>query len=212
MNLTQAQVRERFDKDDLKIAFIGMSNIGKSMTAKRLSNAYDFTLIDIDSEIQKQLGQDSMDEFAKWQGQPYEEGYKEREEKSLALETETILAAINNTKGNVILDTAGSVIYTSMAALKALKHDFFIVHIKADRAEVTRLKSIYYTSPKPLAWDKHYKPNPKLSHAENIQKCYPKLLKARAKLYAALADQQISSKFIVGDGADAKTLLEALGT
>jgi len=212
MNLSQAEVRKHFDAGRLKIAFIGMSNIGKSMTAKRLAKTFKFDLIDIDQDIQKRLGKDSMEDFAKWQGQPYEPGYKDREMHSLALETEAILSAMNRAKGNVILDTAGSVIYTSQAALEILKADFFIVHIVADRADIKRLKDIYYTSPKPLAWANHYKANPKLSNSENIQKCYPGLLKARAKLYAALADQQLCSKFITGDGANARTLFEALGS
>lgn len=212
MKLTQAQILERYDARDLKIALIGMSNIGKSMTAKRLAKAFDFQLIDIDSEIQKRLGQDSMEDFAGWQGQPYEPGYKDREKQSLALETDAMLAAMQQTSGNVILDTAGSVIYTSDAALRQLKDTYFVVHIAADRADIKRLQDIYFTSPKPLVWADHYQERPNLSHIENIQKCYPELLKSRAKLYAALADDRISSKFIMGDGADSEVLLRSLGT
>ena len=211
MKLTQAQILERYYAGDLKIALIGMSNIGKSMTARRLASAFDFNLIDIDSEIQKRLGQDSMEDFAKWQGQPYEPGYKDRETQSVMLETEAILAAMKQAKGNVILDTAGSVIYTSEQALNELKETYFIVHIAADRADIKRLQDIYFTSPKPLVWAGHYKPDTALSPDKNIRACYPNLLKARAKLYADLADERVSSKFIMGDGADAEVLLGSLG-
>jgi len=212
VKLTQAEVRERYQASNLKIAFIGMSNIGKSMTAKRLAKAYNFSLVDIDHNIQNILGKDSMEDFAKWQGQPFEPGYAEREKKSLRLETDAMREAMITAEGNVILDTAGSVIYTDPPILETLKSDYFLIYIAADRADLKRLQDIYYTSPKPLAWAEHFKADPNLSDEANIRKCFPKLLKARAGLYAALADQKLNSKFIIDTHTDGDALFEALGT
>ena len=71
MKLTRAEFAKRYAKGTLKIAFIGMSNIGKSYTALRLASRYDFNLIEVDKIIWENLGHESMDAFAKWQGHPY---------------------------------------------------------------------------------------------------------------------------------------------
>ena len=70
MKLTKAEFAERYAKGTLKIAFIGMSNIGKSYTALRLATRYEFNLIEVDKIIWENLGHDSMEAFAQWQGHP----------------------------------------------------------------------------------------------------------------------------------------------
>ena len=95
MQLTRADFEKRYAENTLRIAFVGMSNIGKSYTGSRLSKALDFDLIQVDELIWEALGQGSMADFAAWQGQPYSEGYAEREAKSIALESEATAKALN---------------------------------------------------------------------------------------------------------------------
>ena len=85
MQLSRAEFDAHYAAGTLKIAFVGMSNIGKSYTAMRLATQYDFSLIEVDKIIWENLGHDSMDAFAQWQGQPYTEGYAEREAHSICL-------------------------------------------------------------------------------------------------------------------------------
>lgn len=212
MRLTPEIFAEKYDKQDLKLAFIGMSNIGKSYTAKRLEKAYDFGLIDIDQEIQDVMGHASMEDFARWQGHPYEPGYAEREAKSIAIESDVTLAATQNGKGNCILDTPGSVIYIRPDVLKAVIDNFLIVHIKAVDSDIERLKIDYFGRPKPLVWAGHYHNNPKKTERENILESYPKLLASRTERYAELANVTLASDFIIDPAVTPQDIFKALSS
>jgi len=61
MQLTRADFEKRYAENTLRIAFVGMSNIGKSYTGSRLSKAFNFDLIQVDELIWEALGQGSMD-------------------------------------------------------------------------------------------------------------------------------------------------------
>jgi len=200
MRLSSDEISRRFDARTLKLAFIGMSNIGKSYTAKRLKDAYGFHRIEVDTIIWEGLGYDTMAELAAWQGQPYEDGYAEREAESLRLEKQACHKAMDiglgSTLGNVIIDTPGSVIYTGDDTLERLKSEYLVVHIKAGPDDFHRLEREYFERPKPLIWAGHFKASDSLTDLENIRACYPHLLAARAKLYAALSDITLQSQFI----------------
>ena len=157
MKLSRKEFEARYEQGRLKLAFIGMSNIGKSYTAMRLATAYDFNLIEVDKIIWENLGHDSMDAFAQWQGHPYTEGYGERETQSIALETLATKKALQTHKRNPIIDTTGSVIYTDEAVLKTLKDNYYVVYIEAMEDHIERLKAQYFKQPKPLVWAGHYK-------------------------------------------------------
>ena len=142
MKLTKAEFAERYAKGTLKIAFIGMSNIGKSYTALRLATRYEFNLIEVDKIIWENLGHDSMEAFAQWQGHPYTHGYSEREKESIALESQATRAALNTQEQNPMIDTTGSVIYVDQDVLKKLKQDYYVVYIEAMQDHICLL----YTS------------------------------------------------------------------
>lgn len=210
MILSRKEFESRYDADRLKIAFIGMSNIGKSYTASRLQSVYDFKSIEIDDLIIEALGETSMAGFAAWQGQPYEDGYAAREARSIALETQAVSQALLSATRNTLIDTPGSVIYTDTSVLKALKNECLIVYIRAQEADIERLKRDYFANPKPLIWKDYYKPDPKLTDFENILACFPDLLTARSKAYAALADITLDADFIIDPDTTPKDLFSAL--
>ncbi|MEM7730404.1 MAG: hypothetical protein AAF311_14230 [Pseudomonadota bacterium] len=197
MNLDRAEFERRYADGTLKLALVGMSNIGKSYSAMRLATDFDFTLIEVDRLIWGALGEDDMDAFAVWQGQPYTLGYAERERRSIALETDATRKSLLSTARNPILDTTGSVIYTDEDVLEAMKRDWFVVYIEAAEAHLERLKSQYFARPKPLAWNGHYRTLEGMSQTESLLACYPGLLASRAKDYARLADRTISSEDIL---------------
>lgn len=210
MNLSRADFERRYENGTLKLALIGMSNIGKSYSALRLSTDYDFSLIEVDKLIWEELGQGSMDDFARWQGQPYTEGYEAREAKSIALETAATAKALASDQRNPLLDTTGSVIYTSEEVRKALKDTYFIVHIKAGDDALEGLKSQYFQSPKPLIWAGHYQKVEGKSEEDSALESYPKLLKSRSILYSQLADHTINSSQILNPSLTTKALFELL--
>lgn len=203
MKLSRAEFDRRYQSGTLKVALIGMSNIGKSYSGMRLATDYDFTLIEVDRLIWDALGETDMDAFAAWQGQPYSEGYEERERHSLALESDATRQSLLTPARNPLLDTTGSVIYTEPAVLEAIQKDWFTVYIKAAPEHLDRLKSQYFAQPKPLAWHGHYQRRAGMSETESLLASYPDLLAARAEDYAALADRTISSIDILTDDTQA---------
>ena len=210
MKLTKAEFAERYAKGTLKIAFIGMSNIGKSYTALRLATRYEFNLIEVDKIIWENLGHDSMEAFAQWQGHPYTQGYSERERESIALESQATRAALNTQEQNPMIDTTGSVIYVNQDVLKKLKQDYYVVYIEAMQDHVERLKVQYFKHPKPLIWAGHYKKIDGLSESESILQCYPKLLESRAESYAKLADVTLPSTMILNADVSIENIYAAL--
>jgi shikimate kinase len=210
MKLSRAEFETRYKAGTLKIAFIGMSNIGKSYTAMRLATKYDFSLIEVDKLIWENLGHDNMVAFAKWQGHPYSEGYAAREKHSILLESAATRKALKTDRRNPIIDTTGSVIYTGADVLKVLTQDYYVVYIEAMPEHLERLKAQYFKQPKPLIWAGHYKKIGRLSDTESIMQCYPKLLRSRAKAYAGLADITLPSTMILNTDIKAEQVYAAL--
>lgn len=210
MRLTKAGFDTRYAAGDLRLAFVGMSNIGKSYTATRLSKTHDFQLVEVDRLIREELGQGSMADFAKWQDQPYTDGYDDREAISIGLETSATRKAITRTDGNTLLDTTGSVIYVDADVTAQLKRDFLIVHISAGIEDLKRLKEDYFALPKPLVWRGHYQQLEGMTQEESILECYPKLLNSRKAAYENLADTELESSFVLNSGTTMDAVFTAI--
>jgi shikimate kinase len=210
MELSRAEFDARYAAGTLKVAFIGMSNIGKSYTAMRLATKYDFSLIEVDKIIWENLGHDSMDAFAQWQGHPYTDGYAEREKHSIALETDATRKALKTTKRNPMIDTTGSVIYTDDDVLKLLRQNYYVIYIEAMEDHLERLKVQYFKQPKPLIWAGHYKKLEGKTETESILEAYPELLTSRGKAYAQQADIALPSKMILNPDVSIEDIFEAL--
>ena len=210
MQLSRAEFESCYQAGRLKVAFIGMSNIGKSYTAMRLATDYDFSLIQIDKLIWENLGHSDMEAFAQWQGHPYTDGYEAREQQSIALETGATRKAMDNDARNPIIDTTGSVIYTDASVLEALRRDYYVVYIKADSGHIETLMHLYFQQPKPLIWAGYYKKIAGLTETKSIMQCYPNLLQSRAKAYEALADTSLSSTMILNKDITIEDIFNAL--
>jgi len=131
MKLSRDEFYARLNAGDLRLTFIGMSNIGKSFTAMRLRKSHGFDLYEVDEAIQKSLGLKSMQESADWMGFPYEATYAKREAEYLALESKLTAQAFDKSDKNLILDTTGSVIYLDKQTRDLLSKKSVIVHIQA---------------------------------------------------------------------------------
>ena len=210
MKLSRAEFDARYAAGKLKVAFIGMSNIGKSYTAMRLATKYDFSLIEVDKIIWENLGHDSMDAFAQWQGHPYTDGYAEREKHSIDLESEATRKALETAERNPMIDTTGSVIYTDSDVLETLRDSYYVVYIEAMEDHLKRLKVQYFKQPKPLVWAGHYEKIKGKTQTESILECYPKLLSSRAKAYAKHADTTLPSTMILNPDVSIEDIFEAL--
>jgi len=210
MKLNRSDFESRFRSGKLRLAFIGMSNIGKSYTATRLAERFDFELVEVDKLIWEELGHDDMASFAEWQGQPYSDGYSDREKRSIALETAATRKALSLNKRNTILDTTGSVIYTGDDVLQVLCETHYVVYIQASEAALERLKVQYFQQPKPLIWKNYFDQNLGLTDQDAVLESYPKLLEARAESYEALADAVLSSEYILNPKNTVEDIFEKL--
>lgn len=210
MQLSRAEFERRYAEGRLRIALIGMSNIGKSYTGMRLATHFDFELIEVDKLIREELGHNDMDAFAAWQGQPYTDGYAERESESKRLESAATQKALDSMVGNAVLDTTGSVIYTDKMVQKTLSSHWYIVYISASKDAIERLKVQYFKQPKPLMWNGHFKRTSGQSSKEAILDSYPKLLASRARDYAVLADKEIGSEVILDPSLSIQDIFERL--
>lgn len=210
MQLSRAEFEQRYVEGNLRIALVGMSNIGKSYTGTRLASALNFELIEVDKLIRQMLGHDDMEAFAAWQGQPYSDGYDARESESRILESKATQKALEYTAGNAVLDTTGSVIYTDNLVQEKLTTDWYIIHISASETAVDRLKKQYFKHPKPLMWNGLYNCKSGQDPDTAILECYPKLLASRVKAYAALADKTVGSDVILDPAQTIEDIFEAL--
>lgn len=210
MKLSRTEFESKYHSGKLRLAFIGMSNIGKSYTAKRLAEKFEFSLVEVDKLIWEELGHNDMESFAEWQGQPYSEGYSDREERSIALETTATRKALTLDKPNTILDTTGSIIYTEVSVLEALSQTHYVVYIQASSDALERLKLQYFQQPKPVIWKSYFEQAVGQSDKDAVLTSYPKLLKARADSYNALADTVLSSEYILDPNNSVSDIFEKL--
>jgi len=211
VRLTQAEFDEKRTQGTLRLALIGMSNIGKSYTAQRLVRAEGFTCYDVDAAIQAEMGNPNMQEMAKWMGHPYTDGYAKKAAKYLALEAELSLKA-NTQIGNLILDTTGSVVHIPDTAKQKLKDNFLIVYIKASPADIDILTQRYFKYPKPTIWGDSFQKISGKSNRASLLTCYPHLLKHRAKLYENMADISVQASVLTNQDlkdADILPLLQS---
>ncbi|PHR93290.1 MAG: hypothetical protein COA69_04940 [Robiginitomaculum sp.] len=187
MILTQDDFDTRYRENRLRIALVGMSNIGKSHWTYQITSDHNFKSYEVDAAIQAELSLHSVSQSAKWMGHPYEDGYAEKSALYLQHEAKGTLAA-NALDGNIVLDTTGSIIHLDKNIKNGLQNSYLTVYLKASTEAVRTLVERFNLSPKPLIWSTHYHKHSGQSDYDSMFTCYPNLLEAREKLYEQLAD------------------------
>src|SRR3989338_177053 len=81
--LTQAEYDAHIADNSLRIAFVGMSNVGKSYRSKVLRDQFGFDWYQVDKEIIKSLGFSGMKEMPEGPGLPDTPTYEKREREYL---------------------------------------------------------------------------------------------------------------------------------
>ena len=187
--LTTAQFTDLRNRNCLKIALIGMSNIGKTHWAKNIATRYGFTHCEIDTQIQTLLKQADMNACAHWLGLPTTAHYQERECIYLRHEETATRAALSHA-GNFIIDTTGSVVHLSSELRHDIKNQTLIVYLQANAQDMQILRERFESVPKPLIWAEH---TPAFSKTTahipmpQLMTYYTQLMEARAKLYQEMA-------------------------
>ena len=193
MHLTQNQFDQKFKDNQLRLAFIGMSNVGKSFRAKELVKEKNFACKSIDDDICKNIGiEESSEKLAEWLGFPYDVNFSQKQEEYLQSEnslTKKVEIAQNN---NFVLDTTGSVIYSTQETQQFLKDNFLIINFEVPDNLLDLMLETYFAKPKPIIWGDVFNQKEGELNTDALKRCYPELLALRTKKYQALADISIN--------------------
>jgi shikimate kinase len=188
----------------MRLSLVGMSGSGKSYWSKKLSNS-GFRRFCCDDMIAARLTLDlgkkhgNIGAVGRWMGFPFEPQYKEREAKYLACEMEVMsqilgeLAKAEDHPGkNIVVDTTGSVIYTSEAILARLRDCTTVVHLSTP-LEIQKVKlESYIRKPRPILWRDLFIRRRGETNEQVLARCYPLLLASRETQYKKLAHVTIS--------------------
>lgn len=186
-----------------RLAFVGMSNAGKSYRSKVLHNERDFLWYHVDEEIQKALGFADMSEISTWMGYPTSEGYTEREQRYLELENLYTAHAAMQTHGkNLVFDTTGSVIHLQPETLQILSDNCLVVNLEVPEDSLQALIEKFFEEPKPVAWCGRFNQLPGEDTNTALRRCYPALLHARLSAYRAVSHITIPAPFVRDTTAD----------
>ncbi|MAZ67178.1 hypothetical protein CL652_00165 [bacterium] len=179
----------------LRLAFIGMSNAGKSYRSKILRDETDFLWFHVDEGIYRELGFASIEEISSWLGYPTSERYEAREAKYLELENKLTRQSSMRTDGkNLVFDTTGSVVHLSGDTLKTLHDNCLVVHLDVGEESLEKFVERFFKYPKPVAWCGFLQSMGGGSFEEAVRRSYPKLLQFRLKRYRALAQVNVPAR------------------
>ena len=194
MEITRAEFDERFENGELKIALVGMSNVGKSHRGEELEAEQDFYRISVDDFIGGRLEIESIESLADWMGMPYASQFKKNQATYLEAEKDITVSALDRAPAgkNFVLDTTGSVIYLDAVARAYLEKNYLVIGFEVPDNMVPNMVETFFREPKPLIWGDFFKPLPGESNMEALRRCYPLLLKWRAAQYKELSDISLS--------------------
>ena len=204
----------------IKLSLIGMSGAGKSHWAQKLAMA-GFRVIRVDDRIEQKLapelsagGYKGIGGVAEWMGWPDQPTYREREQKYLAREVESMNEALDEMEAagdeGIILDTTGSVVYTGDEICSRMQNCTTVVYLEAPPAEEKILIARYLSDPKPVLWGDQFRKRPNESAKDTVARCYPRLLAHRKKLYEKYAHRVVSIERLRKTNPDARGFLEYL--
>ncbi|MGD8389742.1 MAG: dephospho-CoA kinase [Desulfobacteraceae bacterium] len=201
----------------MRISLIGMAGTGKSTWAKRFQ-AYGFQRIDCDRMIAERLSSnlhaadDLIAALGSWMGLPWEPGYEDRaaqyhrEEMAVMQEALAVLAT-TAPRGDVVVDTAGSVIYTGASILRELIRQTTVVHLETPPEVQERMLEEFLERPGPVLWQGMFRKASGESERQALARCYPRLLADREKRYRALAHVSLPHAFHKEDAQGVEDLM-----
>lgn len=186
--LKPAEFDAHMDAHTLRLAFIGMSNGGKSYRSRVLRDECDFMWYEVDAEIQKDLGFEDMDDISKWMQQPHTDGFEQRQQQYLASESRcTKLDHLDTGGRNLAFDTTGSFIYLDQDALDWLRDETLVVHIDVGEESIARMVRKYFEDPKPVVWGDMFNQEAEEDGDDALMRCFPHLLEDRLQRYRQFA-------------------------
>ena len=198
--ITRDEFEKRLHDGNLALTLIGMSNAGKSYWSARLAQEMGFSHICCDDLIEAEVGhlleelgyKGGIADMAKWLGQPYDIQFAKNQQIYLDLEIATLESIISqlekkSSKGNIIIDTTGSVVHTSSEICAKLKELTTVVYLEATPDMKHEMFERYIAEPMPVVWGDIYSPSAGELPKEALARCYPNLLAYRSGLYGGMS-------------------------
>ena len=210
MLLTRQEFAKRIENNTLHIAFIGMSNTGKSFRSNQLHNSKNFEYVHVDDEIEKELGLQSMKEMAEWMGYPFDARYEKRGLEYLQLEAKHTVQKNISPNKKFVLDTTGSVIYLDSEIHEYLQKNFLCVSFDIQIEKVEEMKTLFFKEPKSVYWGDSFSQKKNEDNIDALKRCYPQLLEDRKKKYRELADVIIPGEISQYEGLSIDRFLEII--
>lgn len=187
-HLTPAELDTHVALGTFRLAFVGMSNAGKSYRSAVLQNELDFFWYEVDAHIQKVLQHENMSDISSWLGHPTMETYHRRAQAYIAAEeTCTYLEGLDTHGKNLVFDTTGSVIYLSDQTKNWLLNECLVVNIDVGTEAIDEMTARYFAEPKPVIWGDTFTRREGEDDASALKRCYPEMLRQRLQAYRALA-------------------------
>lgn len=209
MKFTQAQFDELLDSNQLVLAFVGMSNVGKTYWSKKLAEL-DFEHINCDDRIEAKLapeltalGYSGIADVSRWMGQPYDQQYSTNQQRYLELERavmdEVFTQVREGLERNAVIDTTGSVVHVGSDIAQLLSGHALVISIDATENMKVEMFERYIKEPKPVVFGEVFSQEEGETNLQALERCYPKLLDTRSTLYAQVADVRIPREDIRRD-------------
>ncbi len=208
-SLTPEEFDTHLAARDFRLAFVGMSNAGKSYRSRTLSKESGFLWYHVDEEIQRTLGFADMSTISHWLGYPSSASYREREQEYLELEDRFTRNASMHTGGkNLVFDTTGSVVHLTPDTLAVLRENCLVVNLDVGEGSLKEMTERFFREPKPVAWCGYYEAQEGDATDSALRRSYPALLAERLGRYRKLAHISIPAEAM--RNASAKETLELI--
>lgn len=187
------------------ISLMGMSGCGKSYLTRRLRDELGFRTFDCDAIIAKRLGEATgnshfavVGDVAGWMGQPWTPGYTDRARFYLDFEAAVLTELLDELASEsrdergahpgAVIDTTGSLIYTSEELVQRLRRESHLVYLEVIPSGLQHLVSQYFSDPKPVIWGPSFSQRHDETPEVAVERSYVELLGYRSAEYRRYAE------------------------
>ncbi|MDF2461652.1 MAG: hypothetical protein K0S68_1055 [Candidatus Saccharibacteria bacterium] len=196
MHLSRSEAQCLLDAAQLPVALTGLPSVGKSERGRQLA-AIGFEHLECDTDIAHRLSAEygielnDVDDVAGWMGMPNVQGFVNREARYLYHEAAVlreVTARLQRAPSNIAVDTTGSSVHVGQKIFRRLQSVALVVYLEASPELRDELFRRFVERPKPILFDRFWRPFPPEPLDESLRRCYGNLVEWREREYPRFAD------------------------